>query len=101
MREKGLTHTDRVVHELRVLVEVLELAGSHDQVNLPMLASLEFLGRRIQAICDAHSVNPQKPNYDSANLFAGSGQASDAVAPEMRSYVARRARDEAEIEKSR
>ena len=101
VREKGLTSQDRVVHELRCLAEIMELAGTFDQLNLANLASMEFLGRRIQAIVDAHTVNPQKPNYESSTLFTGVLRAADGIAPELRNYVARRARDEAEVEKQR
>ena len=101
IRDKGLNNADRVVHELRVLVEILELGGCVDQLNLGSLACFEFLCRRVQAIVDAHAVNPQKPNYESASLFCGLPRPSDNVAPELRSYVARKARDEAEVEKQR
>ena len=101
VRDKGLVSTDRVVHELRVLVEILELGGSYDQLNIACLASFEFLCRRIQTIVDAHAINPQKPNYDAASFFSGIGRAVDGVAPELRAHAARRARDEAEVEKQR
>ena len=46
-------------------------------------------------------MNPQKPNYDSATLFAGTSRAADGVSPELKGFVARKARDEAEVEKAR
>ena len=42
-----------------------------------------------------------KPNFESARFFSGFGPATDAVSPELRCFAARRARDEAEIEKQR
>ena len=89
------------MHERRILVQALEYGGCHDQLNLVNLASMEYIGRRIQAVVDAHSINPQKPNYEVANLFTGQTRARDVVSPGLRSHVARRARDEAEVEKSR
>jgi hypothetical protein len=101
LRDKGLSQQDRVSHELAILCEILELGGSFDQLNLPSLAAMECAGRRIQAIIDAHAVNPQRPNYDSATLFAGTGRATDGVSPDLKNFVARKARDEADVEKSR
>eukprot|EP00973_Karenia_brevis_P028401 3915111-Karenia_brevis.AAC.1 len=49
---------------------------------------------------DAYSLNPSKPNYEWAKYFAGKSDWSDAAVPELRSYVARRARDDMEVEES-
>ena len=101
VRDRGLSSGDRVVHELRCLAEILELAGTFDQLNVCSLASLEFLCRRIQAVVEAHSQNAQKPDYSSVTLFSGVSKPLDAVAPELKAFVARRAKEEADIEKVR
>ena len=77
------------------------MAGSFDQLNVGSFASMEFLSRRFQAVVDAHSKNAQKPDYASAALFSGVSRPIDGISPELRNYVARKARDEAEVEKQR
>lgn len=100
-RAKRVEDSDRVQHELRTLVDCLELLGTYDQVNIANLAGAEVLARRLQTVFDAYELNPQRPNYEAARYFSGMGTATDAVAPELRSYVAKKARDEAELEKQR
>ena len=100
-KNKKVDETDRIYHEMKVLMESLELFGSYDQLNLGSLAGVERMCRRLQTIFDAYDVNPAKPNFESAKLFSGMGAEMDPVAPELRSHVAKKARDEAEIEKQR
>ena len=74
---------NRVAHELRVLVETLQAAGSYDQLNLGGLAELEIVARRVQLITEAYA-NPQKPNWDTSKFFAGTSAAGDAVSPKQK-----------------
>ena len=60
-------------------------------MNIGCLVSLEIIARRIQLIVEALQ-NPQRPNWEAAKLFAGLPGVEDAVAPALRSYVARRAK---------
>ena len=101
LREKGLSNSGRVTHELRLITEVLQLAGTFDQLNFSSLSSTELIARRIQPTVEAHAISPQKPCYDNASLFAGQGSSVDGVCPELKSFVARKAREDAEIEKSK
>ena len=101
LREKGFSNADRVTHELRMLTEVFQMAGTFVQLNLASLSCMELLARRIPSIVEAHAINPQKPCYDNASLFAGQGSSIDGVCPELKSFVARKAREDAEIEKSK
>lgn len=91
-RAKRVEETDRIYHGLGVLV---------DQLNLGSLAMAEILARRLRAIFDAFGHSATKPNFESARFFDGFGAATGAVSPELRSFAARRARDEGEIEESR
>lgn len=100
-RSKRVGEGDRVHHEMRALVDALEVGGVYDQLNLGSLAMTEVIARRLQTIFDACEPSATKPNFESASFFSGSGAATDAVSPELRNFAARRARGEAEIEKSR
>ena len=62
-KDKRLHKSDRVWHELENLSEVLFLATTHDQLNLPALAAFERLARRISSVMDAYSVDDQNPNW--------------------------------------
>ena len=96
LRDKRVARTDRTFHELQTLVDALHLAGTWDQYNLGASLCCERLARRVQAICDAHR-DPEHVSWTSAGYYAGSASAADAVMPSMRNYVARRAREEADI----
>ena len=96
LRDKRVARTDRTFHELQTLVDALHLAGTWDQYNLGASLCCERLARRIQAICDAHR-DPEHVSWSFARYYAGSSSATDAVMPSMRNYVARRAREDADI----
>ena len=48
MRVRQIGETDRVAFEMRTLVDCLYTAGSYDQLNVPSLASMEIVARRLQ-----------------------------------------------------
>ena len=52
-RAKQNEPTDRVYREMRVLCDSLHFAGTHDQVNIPALMSMEILCRRVQSVVQA------------------------------------------------
>lgn len=100
-RSKRVEDSDRVYHELPTLIDSLELLVTYDQVNIANLAGVEVMARRLQTVFDAYELNPRRSNFEAAKYFSGMGSATDAVAPELRSFVARKARDDAEVEKQR
>lgn len=100
MRTKHISPTDRVAHEMRVLVDTLYFAGTYDQVNIPALMSLECVCRRMQAIVDAYA-DPSKPSWENAKLFSGQGTPEDLVSPTFRSYATKKNRDELELLQAR
>ena len=53
--------TDRSVHELRCLAEIIETGGCYDQLNMGSLACFELIARRWQLIISAHSKNAAVP----------------------------------------
>ena len=75
MRRRNLAESDRVVHELKTLVDVLYLGGTYDQLNLGSLASFEAVGRRLQAIVEAFSNSSgSTPDWSHARLYTGKPQ---------------------------
>jgi len=98
MREKNLAANDRVVHELRVLLDAIYFLACYDQLNAGALACAEVLCRRISAIVDAYAVAGRPPNWAMAAYYTGQKSAADGVSPSLRNYVARLARDDREVQ---
>ena len=91
----------RAVVDLRALADVIEMAGTYDQLNLAALASFELIGRRWQLILSAHSRCPTSPDYEGMEHFEGLEKKKFGIAPVSQEHVARKLRDESEIEKQR
>ena len=102
MRAKQVSETDRVAFEMRTLVDCLYTAGSYDQVNVPALASMEIVARRLQGIVDAYAAgSPGNPDWSSARVITGYRGAEDAIAPALRSWASRRNKEEIDLAVSR
>ena len=97
---KGIHSTDRVYHELSTLVDAVYHGGTYDQYNLGCSICIEVICRRIQSIIDAYS-NPGRIDFTQARHFVGTGSLEDAIDPALRNYVARKSKDETEIQNAR
>lgn len=97
---KNLAEGDRVIHELRTLTDALFYGATHDQLNLPSLASFEVICRRIQLITEAYS-NPAAPNWSGARFFSGVSRIDDFCAPELKQFVAKKSKEVAEMESAK
>jgi hypothetical protein len=93
--------TDRSVHELRSLAQVLDTAGMYDQLNLASLASFELVARRWHLILAAHSRKAAAPDYDGSEYYEGIEKKRFGIAPSLSEHVSRKMRDDAEIEKQK
>ena len=100
-RQKAISDQDRVKHELRCLMDVLHYGGTYDQLNLPILASFEAVARRVQCIVDAYSVSGSSPDWGNAKLFTNYVGPDDVVMPQLRSWAARRGKEEVELYQAR
>ena len=58
---------------------------------------IQVICRRIQSIVDAYS-NPGRIDFTQARHFVGTSSLEDAIDPALRNYVARKSKDEAEIQ---
>ena len=97
-RQKSISEQDRVKHELRCLMEVLYLGGTFDQLNMPVLASFETVARRVQSIVDAYSLGGNvAPDWGNAKLFSGYAAPEDLVSPQLKTWAARRGKEEVEL----
>ena len=84
LQTEDWSETDRSVHEFRVIAEVFELGAQYDQLNLCAFACFVRLGRRWQAILEAHSRDPLSSVFDAAEKFSGTVNRRLCVAPELR-----------------
>ena len=97
-RQKSIAEQDRVKHELRCPMEVLYLGGTFDQLNMPVLASFETVARRVQSIVDAYSGGSgSAPDWGNAKLFTGYAGPDDLVMPQLKTWAARRGKEEVEL----
>ncbi|CAK0863884.1 unnamed protein product [Prorocentrum cordatum] len=95
LREKGISPTDRVPHELRVLCDILEEAGEFDQLNLGGLACLEVAALRLNLLVDARKTSGTA-SYSNAKYLSPLTEVDQLAAPGLRSHVPRRAKEECE-----
>lgn len=101
-RQKGVYESDRVMHELRCLTDIFYHGGTFDQLNMPVLSSMEVAARRIQSIVEAYSAGPPgAPDWSNSKLFTGYVGPDGLVSPSLRSWAARRGKEEVEISQAR
>ena len=100
-RARGVEEGDRVHHELSCLVDILETAGTYDQVNLGSLACMEVCCRRLQSIVDALSAEGGKQDWGNARLFTGRKRAEDLVSPALKAWAAKKGKEEVELFRAR
>ena len=93
--------TDRSVCEVRVIAEVLRLAGCNDQLNLGGLACMQAVVRW-QLFWEAHTLGiPKLFFYQASDHFGIGGRYTMGVAVALAQHVARSTREGADIEKQR
>ena len=97
-RSKRLEEGDRVLHELRPIVDAFYYGGVVDQVNMAALASFEALSRRVLGIIDAYAGDSNKPNWQIAGHISGGIGIDDAMSHEMRTFVQRTVRVKNELD---
>ncbi|CAE8626378.1 unnamed protein product, partial [Polarella glacialis] len=100
LRAKKLEESDRVAHEMKVLVDVLYYGGIYDQFNMPALISMEVVCRQLQLIVEVYA-NPARPSWENARLYASQGSTEEIISPVFKSWAAKRNKEEAEIVSAR
>eukprot|EP00971_Amphidinium_carterae_P330336 6463317-Amphidinium_carterae.1 len=64
--------------------------------NLGALVSLEIIARRIAVIMEAY-FNPQRPSWEVSKYYTGVASIDDGIAPSLRTFVAKRAKEESDL----
>lgn len=101
-RFKEVGEQDRVMFELRTLVEAIQLGCTYDQLNVASLAAFETLSRRIQAIVDAYAAGTRgSPDWGSARIITNYRGPEDAVSPQLRSWASKKGKEEVDLANAR
>ena len=83
-------------------MECLEHGGSYDQLNLASLACVETISRRVQSIVDAYnSGSSSAPDWGAARILSGYQGPEDVVMPGLRSWAAKKGKEEVELAAAR
>ena len=90
-RDMKMAENDRSAHELEVLLNAMELAGTVDQPNIRNLSCIELVGRRIQLIVGANSGGGAAVR-EGADHFMGLGRRAHGIAPVLHHQVPQRRR---------
>ncbi|CAK0793120.1 unnamed protein product, partial [Prorocentrum cordatum] len=96
-KEQGVTRKDRAYHEVQTLIEVLYLAGTHDQLNMGALASLEVVSRRLLQYVEAYAHGADQANWGAAKYLGGTTNPLDLAPDALHSYVSRLSKEEHEL----
>ncbi|CAJ1390919.1 unnamed protein product, partial [Effrenium voratum] len=101
-RFKQIPENDRIMFEMRTLVEAVEYGGTYDQLNLASLASFECISRRIMAIVDAFGAGGAgNPDWGAAKIFTGYRGPEDIVMPQLKQWASKKGKEEAELHQAR
>jgi hypothetical protein len=100
-RDRGITKTHRVFHEVQTLVTALEAAGETDQVNLGGLVCIEIVVRRLQSLVEAYSRGPENPDWTLAASLTSASDVGDVISKNLRSSAMRETKERMDIENFR
>ena len=101
VRNSGVPPWMSIVHEHRILIEVIRIAIAVDQLDVANLLSFENLGRRLVQIETAVSRNPHAPDFSGLEVFmeAPISSAGQAQTLKFNEWVTCRLKDMANIKK--
>ena len=77
------------------------MSGTYDQLISPCLASMETVARRIAQIVEVLSGEGGKPRWAGVHHYGGRTSAMDCIDPNLRAAVARKTREELDLENLR
>jgi hypothetical protein len=97
LTDRGVSTTERTGIEMKCLITCLQLAGTYDHLNVPVLACLETIARRIAQIVEAYSVDSKQPRWQGVHLYQGTTDAMAAIDPLLKASVVRKRKEELEV----
>ena len=100
-RQKEISEHERTAIEMRCLVTCLHLSGTYDQLNSPCLASMETVACRIAQVVEGYSGEGGKPRWAGVHHYEGRTSAVDCIDTNLRAAVAKKTREELDLENLR
>ena len=97
LADRGVSPNERTGIEMKCLITCLHLAGTYDHLNVPVLACLETIGRRIAQIVEAYSIDSRQPRWQGVHLYQGTTDAMAAIDPNLKASVVRKRKEELEV----
>lgn len=97
LTDRGVSTTERTGIEMKCLITCFQLAGTYDHLNVPVLACLETIARRVAQIVDAYSVDSKQPRWQGVHLYQGTTDAMAAIDPNLKANVVRKRKEELEV----
>ena len=102
-RQKGISGQNRVKHDLKMPYGGFRLGwhrGTYDQLTMPVLCAFETLARQVQSIVDAYAQGSGAPDWGNARLFTGYVGPDDLIMPQLRTWAARKGKEEVELQQA-
>ena len=93
----SIGESDRIWHETSILVEVIHLGLTYDQLNLGALASFELAARRLLAIVEHVNGGKDSGNWSAARYLITRKGPGDLMSRELHRHVAEEARVDREV----
>ena len=101
-KEINLGKGDKIYHDVKAMLDMLEHCGCYDQLNLGGLAVIEALVRRLLATLEANAKGVHNANWTMARHITGSGSLfGDLMTRDFRDEMARRVKNENEADNLR
>ena len=91
-RELRIDKGDKLWHDLKSYLDIIELAGSKDQLNLGSLASIECRCRRFLSLVEANKTTAG-PTWTVAKHITADVDPTDLLTTSFRAEINRKARD--------
>ena len=78
---------------MKCLISCLQLAGTYDHLNVPVLACLDTIARHIAQIVEAYSVDAKQPRWQGVHLYQGTTDTMAAIDPNLKANVVRKRKE--------
>ena len=95
--DRGVSPNERTGIEMKTLITCLHLAGTYDHLNVPVLACLETIARRIAQIIEAYAGDSKQPRWTGVHFYQGTTDVMAAIDPNLKASVVRRRKEELEV----
>ena len=94
LASRGVSPNERTGIEMKCLITCLQLAGTYEHLNVPVLACLETISRRIAQIVEAYSIDSKQPRWAGVHIYQGATDAMAAIDPNVKASVVRKRKEE-------